>query len=295
MCCRSAMMGSGQLKAAEFDYAKPRTVDEALAILASHEGEVRPIAGGQSLMPMMNFRLAQPDMLMDLNALEELQGIRDEGGFIIIGAMTRYRELECSELIAAHIPLICAALPHIAHAAIRNRGTIGGSIALADPAAEMPALMLALEATITVVSSRGVRRILADEFFLGLYETALADDEIITEIHVPRSKAPAHFAFCELARRHGDYAIVGIAITAQEIMPMRGLRVALFSVSDRPVRAVAIEQALENTSVGDAGAMKLAVQAIGSMAFQDDLNATDKTKLHLVGVLLKRALTELCT
>lgn len=210
------------MKAADFDYTKPRTVDEALAILANHGGEVRPIAGGQSLMPMMNFRLAQPDMLLDLNALEELQGIRDGGDCIIIGAMTRYRALECSALIGTHLPLVATALPHIAHAAIRNRGTIGGSIALADPAAEMPALMLALEATITVVSTRGARHIAADDFFLGLYETALADDEIITEICVPKAGLVARFAFHELARRHGDYAMVGIAMTAQQIEPYRG-------------------------------------------------------------------------
>jgi carbon-monoxide dehydrogenase medium subunit len=285
--------GDGILKAADFDYIRPDTLEEALVTLATHDGEARPIAGGQSLMPMMNFRLSQPDLLVDLNALEDLKGIEEKNDSILVGAMTRYSELDRSAVVAQHLPLVKMALPHIAHAAIRNRGTIGGSVSLADPAAEMPALMLALDAVIIAVSSTGERRIAADEFFLGLYETALREDEIVKAVSIPKAPPGARFAFREIARRHGDYAMAGVAIAARESDPFDGMRIAFFSVSDRAIRALAAEDALNGRVGGDSDAVAAALATVDALELQGDLNASIATKTHLARVMLKRALREL--
>ena len=202
------------MKPSAFEYFNPQSVQEALDLLNRYGDEAKIIAGGQSLVPMMNFRLAQPERLIDLGALEPLRSIRDHGDAIEIGAMTTYSELDQSETIADHFPLLKTALPHIAHPAIRNRGTIGGSAALADPAAELPALLLAVEARLNVVSASGERSVNADDFFVGTYETDLAADELVRSITIPKVSAGARFAFYELARRHGDYAMVGTALAA---------------------------------------------------------------------------------
>ena len=278
------------MKAADFHYERPDTLSDALALLSQDGADVQALAGGQSLMPMMNFRLAQPDTLVDLNALAELRGIREISDTIEIGAMTRYAELETSDLVKQHIPLLNLALPHIAHSAIRNRGTIGGSAALADPAAEMPALLIALKATITVVSKSGERSIAADGFFLGLYETALDDGELIKSVSVPKAKPENRFGFHELTRRHGDYAMAGVAIAAQTSERMSGVRVVFFSVSDRPVHAVAVGDALERKTNSDETAIEAACEAINQLDFQGDLNADAATKAHLSKVVFKRAL-----
>ncbi|HMB48434.1 MAG TPA: xanthine dehydrogenase family protein subunit M, partial [Afifellaceae bacterium] len=240
-----------EMKPAEFQYERPGTLSEALSLLAGADGgEVRALAGGQSLMPMMNFRLAAPDRLVDLNGIGELAGIEETGETVRIGAMTRYSALERSETVRQHLPLVASALPHIAHPAIRNRGTIGGSVALADPAAEMPAVLLALDATIIVVSERGERQVKADDFFLGLYETALEPGEIVRAVSVPKASATARFAFRELARRHGDYAMAGVAMAAQGKEPLSGLRIAFFGACDRAIRATGAEEALNGHAAG---------------------------------------------
>lgn len=275
------------MKAADFAYEKPKSLGDALALLADPDRDASPLAGGQSLVPMMNFRMAMPEMLVDLGALDELRGItEDAGGGLRIGAMTRYSELEASDLVNARAPLIAMALPHIAHAAIRNRGTIGGSVSLADPAAEMPALMLVLDAEIEAQSARGSRRIKATDFFTGLYETALEAGELVTGIHIPAASEGRRFAFYELARRHGDYAMAGVAVAASGAT-FDDPRIAFFSVSDRAVRATGAEAALAS---GDADAAAAALDAID---FAGDLNADAKTKRHLAGVVLKRALGRL--
>ncbi len=278
------------MKAPEFDYACPQTLEEALALLDDSDREAMLLAGGQSLMPMMNFRLTTPDLLVDLNGIDELSGPVDQGDAIVIGAMTRYAELESSDLIARHTPLLQHALPFIAHPAIRNRGTVGGSVALADPAAEMPALLLALDATIIMTSIKGERAVASDAFFLGLYETALRPGEIVKAISIPKAAGARRFAFDELARRHGDYAMVGLVATVDDVDPFTGLRLAFFGIADRAIRATKAEQALDQHTPDDADALLRAMEAVSTLAFDGDLNASAKTKQHLAKVLLKRVL-----
>ena len=281
------------MKAPDFDYACPKTLEEALALLDRSDHDAMVIAGGQSLMPMLNFRLAAPDLLVDLNALDALAGISDDGDAIIIGAMTRFSELERSELVTKHLPLIAKALPFVAHPAIRNRGTVGGSVALADPAAEMPALLLVLDATIILVSKTGERPVAAGDFFLGLYETALQPGEIVKAVSIPKAAGARRFAFEELARRHGDYAMVGLAATAATTAPLADVRLAFFGIADRALRATKAEQALNGHAHDDKEAMAAAKDAIAALAFTGDLHASADTKRHLAGVLLKRVLAAL--
>lgn len=260
------------MKAPDFHYERPETLAEALGLLGE---DTSPLAGGQSLMPMMNFRMARPEVLVDLNRVPELTGIEDMGDQLRIGAMTRYSELMHSEMVADHVPLFGLALPHIAHAAIRNRGTIGGSVALADPAAEMPAVLQALGSTICVQSARTSREIAADAFFKGLYETALEPGELITSVLVPKGQTDV--GFYELARRHGDYAMAGVAVVIGS-----ETRVAFFSVSDRALRVAGVEAALPD--------LDAAVAALSAVEFIADPNANAATKHHLAGVVLRRAL-----
>ena len=279
------------MKPPNFTYAKPKSLSDALELLADENQDAMPLAGGQSLMPMLNFRLAAPDTLVDLNGVEELCGIRVDGTHVRIGAMARYAELGASELVAEHLPLFSMALPHIAHAAVRNRGTIGGSVALADPAAEMPALLLALDASIRVLGSSGLRTIAADDFFEGLYETALETGELITEISVPMRGAQDRFGFYELARRHGDYAMMGVAIAAAGSTAIDNCRIAFFGIGDKAVRATGAETALRGRSVADA--LDDAKMALADLPMAGDLNASEATKRHLSGVVLERALRDL--
>ncbi len=278
------------MKAADFAYEKPDNLNAALELLAREDCDMQVLAGGQSLMPMMNFRLAQPELLVDLNGVSELSFIEEQPETITIGAMTRYANLAASDVIKEHVPLFQMALPHIAHSAVRNRGTIGGSTALADPAAEMPALLLALEATITVVSVGGAREIPANDFFLGLYETALQDGEIIKSIAIKKAKPQNRFGFYELARRHGDYAMAGVAIASTSIDPVCDLRIALFSVSDKAHRLPHAELAFEGENLDDTEARDAAFQELDDFDFRGDLNADGDTKRHLARVVLTRAL-----
>lgn len=271
------------MKAADFLYERPGSLADVLALLADEALDATPLAGGQSLMPMMNFRLAQPGMLVDLSGLESLRGIALVDGALRIGAMTRYVELMRSDLVAEHAPLIALALPHIAHAAVRNRGTIGGSVALADPAAEMPALLLALDAVVTLASASGTRDVAAADFFLGMYETALEEGELVVAVTIPEGAADRRCAFYELARRHGDYAMAGVALTCSG--EGGDYRVAYFSISDRALRATDVEAVLDA-----GGTVEDAIAALESLPFNGDMNAGVPTKQHLAGVVLKRAL-----
>lgn len=277
------------MKAADFQYERPATLADAMALLADDALDATPLAGGQSLMPMMNFRLAQPGMLVDLSGLEGLRGFTIINGALRIGAMTRYVELIRSDLVADHAPLIAMALPHIAHAAVRNRGTIGGSVALADPAAEMPALLLALDAVVTLASASGERDVAATDFFLGMYETALEEGELVVAVTVPARAPDRRFAFYELARRHGDYAMAGVAVSCSaDGGVFRDYRVAYFSIADRALRALGVEAALDGLVPADA--LDAATAALNDVPFAGDLNAGVATKQHLSGVVLKRAL-----
>lgn len=276
------------MKAADFLYERPETLSEAFAFLADEDLDATPLAGGQSLVPMMNFRLAQPGMLVDLSSVDDLRGITVVNGALRIGAMTRYVELLGSEMVAERAPLLTMALPHVAHAAVRNRGTIGGSVALADPAAEMPALLLALDAVVSVASEAGARDIAAADFFLGMYETALEEGELVVAITIPLRAPDRRFGFYELARRHGDYAMAGVAVSASLDGVYRDVRVAYFSIADRALRASGAEAALDGTAPGQG--VEAAIAALADLPFAGDLNASAATKQHLSGVVLKRAL-----
>ena len=278
------------MKASDVQYECPSTVAEALALLADTDRFCQPLAGGQSLMPMLHLRLAQPEVLVDLNRLSELDFIEKTDSHLHIGSMVRYSELVNSDLINKHAPLMSLALPHIAHQAIRNRGTIGGSTALADPAAEMPALLLALNATVVAVSESGQREIPVDDFFLGIYETALNDGELLHSIRIPVAGKEQRFGFYELARRHGDYAMAGVAISAQLINPYIDLRIVFFGVADQPLRATDAEAALEGCTAQDSNAINKAQQSLTVDQILGDAGMSAEAKLQLARVVLKRAL-----
>jgi len=263
------------VKAASFAYAKPRALEEALDLAARPGAKI--LAGGQSLIPSLNMRLSSPELLVDINGLDELKGIRLDKDTIRIGALTTHAELERSDVVKKHLPLLAAAVPHIAHPAIRNRGTIGGSLALADPAAEYPACALALDATIVVTGKKGSRKINAGDFFKGLFETALKPGEILTAVEFKAQKKDEKSAFLELARRQGDYATIGLAAFATNGTK----RLAYFGAGDRPVLARNAAQAKDLESAKASLAQDLQPSA--------DLYHSSATKLHLARVLLERA------
>lgn len=281
------------MKAPDFDYQCPLSLEDALVLLADDSLDCQILAGGQSLLPMMHLGLAKPDLVVDINRLSELDFMEFTDSYAHIGAMTRYTQLLKSEKVRDSIPLLWSALPSIAHSAIRNRGTVGGSAALADPAAEFPAILLALNATVVVVSTTGKREIPADEFFLGIYTTALEPDELIHSFHVPLATPVQRFGFYELARRHGDYAMAGVAIRAQSVEPYTDLSIAFFAVGEQAIRATSIESVLNNTMNNDASSMKTALAVLSSIEFYEDANASIAMKKHLAGVVLQRALRQL--
>jgi len=275
------------VKPAAFAYAKARSVDDAIRLLGTHQGEAKLLAGGQSLIATLNMRLSAPDLLIDINGIKNLNGIAKKGKYVEIGALARHAQVEHSDVIAKHAPLITLAMPHIGHPAIRNRGTFGGSIAFADPAAELPACLLALGGEIDIAGPRGKRKVKADAFFKGLFETALRPQEMITAIRIPAADKATRVGFAELARRHGDYAIVGLAASARgNGKGLADVRLAYFGVGDTPVRARKAEAALA------AGDVDAAVKAL-DLDPHDDVQATAKTKKHLAGVLLRRVAKQL--
>ena len=255
------------MKAPAFAYAKPRALSEALALLERHGERARVLAGGQSLIPSLNMRLSAPEILVDIGALP-LRGIVVKGQRIAVGALTTHAEIEASEDIRKHVPLLAEAVKHVAHPAIRNRGTLGGSLALADPAAEYPAVAVALDAAIVLQGSKGERRVQAKDFFKGLFETALRPGEIIVAAEFPAAKPGDRSVFLELARRHGDYAIVGLAAFKGE-----QTRFVFMNVGPIPVMASSADE-LQPTA---------------------DLYNSAATKRHLAGVLMERAWKTLST
>ena len=281
------------MKPAPFEYFQPRTLDEALSLLAEHGGDAKPLAGGQSLIPAMNFRLATPAVLVDLNGLAELNDISDGGGNITIGGMTRQRAIERSGLVAQRFPLLAETMPHIAHPAIRNRGTIGGSLAHADPAAELPAVMLALNATIAVTGKAGVREIAASDFFVGLFSTALEPGELLTQVRIPTAAKRSGFAFQEISRRHGDFALVGVAVAIQldDSGRCAGARIALLSVGERPVLAEQASRALTG-QVPSVESIRAAADAAATRDIDpsSDIHASARYRRQLANVLTRRAL-----
>jgi carbon-monoxide dehydrogenase medium subunit len=275
------------LKPAPFAYAKARAVDHAIDLLA--QDEARLLAGGQSLIATLNMRLDRPHLLVDINGVPGLDGIALNNGHVEIGALVRHAQAERSAEIARHAPLIALAVPHIGHPAIRNRGTIGGSIAFADPAAELPACLVALAGEMEIVGPHGRRTVKADDFFTALFETALAPRDVLTLIRIPAASAATRVGFAELARRHGDYAMVGFAACARaEGERLADIRLVYFGVGSVPVRARNAETALHGGDL-DAAVAALATDLDPS----DDVQATAAVKTHLAGVLLRRAVKQL--
>jgi carbon-monoxide dehydrogenase medium subunit len=279
------------LKPSVFSYVKPATLSDALGLLSKHGEDAQILAGGQSLVPTLNMRLSSPDLLVDINGLDELSGVRLEGNHIRIGALTRHVDIENSSIIAEHCPLIALAMPHIAHPAIRNRGTFGGSIALADPAAELPACMCALEATIEVVGNGGTREIAAKDFFKGLYETELENGEIVTAVAVPIVTPKTIIAFDELSRRHGDYAMAGLAVSAKmDDKKIETINICYFAISGKPILAEGAAKILNNGLIDDNSLKKALEQLEHDLDPLPDLYASSAMKMHYSKVLFKRNL-----
>jgi carbon-monoxide dehydrogenase medium subunit len=281
------------MKPAPFEYHRPESVEEALSLLAEHGYDAKLLAGGQSLVPAMNFRMAVPAVLIDLNRIAGLDGIAEVDGGLRIGAMVRQRAAERDGLIAARAALVSETLPYVAHAQIRNRGTMGGSIAHADPAAEMPAVMLALDARFRLRGPNGERLVTAAEFFTGLFGTALEPDEMLTEIEVPTAGPRTGWAFDEVSRRHGDYALAGIAATVQvdEAGRCSSARIALLSVGEGPVLAAEAAAALVGQAPEEA-VIRAAAEAASERDVDPpgDIHASPEYRRQLVKVLVQRVL-----
>ncbi len=281
------------MKPAPFAYYRPRSLEEALALLERRGADANALAGGQSLIPAMNFRLARPAVLVDLGGLGDLSYVRAaDGGGLSIGAMTRHCEVERSDLVARAAPLLHEAMPHVAHPQIRSRGTIGGSLAHADPAAELPAVMVALGARLRARSPRGERWIEAGDFFTGLFATALEPGELLVEVAIPAMRPRTGAAFLEIARRHGDYALVGVAatLTLDGSGRCAEARIALLSVGEGPVLAAAAAAAMLGAEPGAEafGAAAAAVQR--DIDPPSDIHATAVYRRRLADVLTRRAL-----
>jgi carbon-monoxide dehydrogenase medium subunit len=281
------------MKASAFSYARATSVANALELLGAHGDRAKVLSGGQSLMPAMNLRLISPELIVDIGELAELRGIAVSGDVLSIGSLTRHVDLQRSPEVAAHAPLLTEAVAHVAHPAIRNRGTLGGSLAHADPASELPACMVALNATIIVRGPRGERRIAAADFFKGIYETGLSPDELLISVELPVGrKGSAHF-FHEFARRHGDYAIAGLA--AHAIMDgglFTDLRVAFFAVGDRPVLA-RVASGLIGVPITPALLSDASTTLGEELDPQDDQQASASMRRHLAKVLMRRCVAAL--
>lgn len=280
------------MKPAAFDYVSPTSVEEAVAALADvpDGGEAKVLAGGQSLVPLLSLRLAQPHRLVDINGVDGLADITEHDGVLTIGSLVRQRVAERSPVVAAACPLLTAAIPQIGHTAIRNRGTVGGSIAHADAAAELPTVAVCLDAELVATGPGGERTIPAAEFFTGFFTTALADDEILTAVRV-RSAAPGTgAAFEEVARRHGDFAMAGVAAVVRlDGDTVAEVRIAVSGVGLAPVRASSAEAALVGRSLDDATLAAAADAAVADLHPTSDLHGSAAYRKHVAGVLIRKA------
>jgi CO/xanthine dehydrogenase FAD-binding subunit len=285
------------MKPAPFAYLAPRSLDEALGALAEGDADTRLLAGGQSLIPLLNLRLASPARLIDLGRVTELAYVTERDGGVAVGAMTRQRALERDDRITRDVPLLAEAIRWVGHPQIRNRGTLGGSIAHGDPAAELPAVAVCLGARVTLQSARGVRTVPASDLYLGYLATTLDPDEILTEVWLPAAPPSTGYAWLEFARRHGDYAIagVGVGVTVKD-EAVSGARIVATGVGGTPVRAAAAEAILAGANIEAGGQIEAArvSEAIAALrsavAPESDVQATAAYRRHLVGVLVERAL-----
>ncbi len=279
------------MKAPSFDYARPATLLEAFALLDRYGEDAKILAGGQSLMATLNMRLSAPSVLVDINRIDGLAGIELADGMLRIGALARHVAVERSALVARHAPLIAQAMPHVAHAAIRNRGTFGGSLAFADPAAELPACALALGARFVLAGTGGTRIVDAADFFQGLYQTALLPGEVVVAVEIPAATQSCRHGFAELSRRHGDYAVVGVALRAESIGGvLAGVRLVYFAAGDRPVFAATASAALEGRANSPAAREAVLAALETDHDPPEDLNASPEMRIHLAKVLTRRVL-----
>jgi aerobic carbon-monoxide dehydrogenase medium subunit len=280
------------VKPPKFDYHAPASVDEAVALLQRYGGDAKVLAGGQSLVPLLNFRLSRPAALVDLNRIPALAYIRAENGEVRFGAMTRQRAIEFSPVVAERVPLLGEATRWVGHLPIRSRGTIGGSVAHADPSAEYPAVLTALDGSVVARGPRGERTIAAGELFQSYLTTSLAPDEVLTEVRLPATPAGAGSAFEELARRHGDFALVGIAaVIARDGERCTMARLATSGVGPVPVRLREAERILERDGLGEAAIAAAGRQASELVDPDSDIHASADYRRHLTGVLTTRAIT----
>jgi len=281
------------VKPAPFRYAKASSVEHAIELLSS-ESDARILAGGQSLIATLNMRLSSPRLLVDINEIGGLDHIAKKDGLIELGALVRHAQAERSGSLARDAPLLARAVPHIAHPAIRNRGTIGGSIALADPAAELPACLLALGGEVEVAGPQGRRWVAAQAFFKGLFETALGPNDVLTAIRVPAAGPQTRVGFAELTRRHGDYALAGLAASARaEGNRLRDVRLAYFGVGATAMRARRAEAALARQPTGSKNLDEALAELELDLDPPDDIHASAAMRKHLAGVLLKRVARQL--
>ena len=276
------------MKPPRFEYAAPTSLAEALELLAEHGDNAKVLAGGQSLMPMLNMRLARPAVLIDVNRIPDLDYIRRSGDDVAIGALARHHDAAVSAEVTQACPLLACALPHVGHPAIRYRGTICGSLAHADPAAELPAVATALGATMVARSVRGVRSIAVADFFRSWFTTALEPDELLVEVRLPAQSAESGSAFLEVARRHGDFAQVGIAATVRSDGDrLSDVRLVAVAAGPVPVRLHQAEAVLEGRTPGDE---VLAAELAGvEVAPSSDIHSSAEYKRTVLGVLLRRA------
>jgi aerobic carbon-monoxide dehydrogenase medium subunit len=274
--------GAAKVIPAAFDYRRASTLDEALGVLADNGDDAKLLAGGHSLLPLMKLRLAAPAILVDIGPLRELSYVKDAGDRIAIGALTRHRDLETSDVLRTHAPLLAHVAGQVGDPQVRHRGTIGGSIAHGDPASDLPAACLAMGATFSAVGPKGERQIAASEFFEGFLETALAPDEVLTEIQVPKATG-AGWSFQKFNRRAQDWAIVGVAAVRGE-----QTGIGLVNMGSTPLRASAVEQALAS----GASATEAAAHAADGLDPPSDLNASPEYRRHLAQVLVRRAIEE---
>jgi carbon-monoxide dehydrogenase medium subunit len=281
------------MKLPPFDYACPATIAEAVALLAAHGGEAKPIAGGQSLVPMLAFRLSAPTLLVDLRKLGGLRQISVTDAGVTLGAMVRWRDILIAPRLRQAHPLLVAAVEHIAHYQIRNRGTVGGSLAHADPAAELPGIAVTCGADIVALGSAGARVIAAGDFFRAALITALRPDEIVTEIRFPAWPRQRRYGFREFARRRGDFALAAAAVTfEEEEQKFRHVRVGAIGVADQPLRLTAAERALEGRAISEAAVADCAAAACAAVDPGDDIHATGAYRQTLIGVMVERALRD---
>ena len=279
------------MKAAAFDYVKPKALSDALSLLEQGGDDARLIAGGQTLLATLNMRLSEPSILIDITDLEELKGISVVGDKLRIGALVTHTEIEDSDLVAKHAPLLKAAAPHIAHRAIRNLGTWGGSLAYGDPAAEWPACSLSLQATMVIHGPAGERKISAKDFFIDLYTTSLEPDEILIATEISLANSHQVFYFHELARRHGDYAVAGLAAVAEKQgNVLTNCAFTFFSVGATPVMATAAQGVLNGQPLNEGLIAKSVVAARKEIDAIADITNSAEAKTHLIGVLLERSL-----